>query len=111
MRSLPLRKRMDTDYVKIHNEAVTDFKASLVKNLEDPTFKWDQLIHLFLIEDSPLQEIFCTETVQRADVCRATQALYQSIEHLKEIEEDGGIHEEVFQSEEEHNTVDLDGDW
>lgn len=73
------------DYEKILDDTRRNLIDSIVKDLSNPDFNWNQLINLILEEESPLPAVFSEKTVRLADACEAADRLYHS---YKEIEED-----------------------
>lgn len=96
-----------TDYGIIFHEEILRFKDSLCSEFDNEEFPWDQLIHVFLLENSPLPEIFSKETVLKANVCRSAYELYQNSEKLNNV----NLFVEDADETEEVNDVNLEGDW
>lgn len=71
-------------YDEILVDATGKFQDSVKADLLKSEFDWDQLIHLLLVEDSAVQDIFSSATLQLADLCNNAKNLHQSYVDLSE---------------------------
>lgn len=98
-----------TDYSVIYHEEILRFKQSLQDEFDNEEFPWDQLIHVFLLDNSPLKEIFTRKTVIVAGICQSAFDLYKNSERL--ISSNTDEYFETDSNKKEVNDVNLEGDW
>lgn len=80
---------MNELYDKVLEDAGSKFRDSVKQDVQDGEFNWDRLIELLLIEDSALQDVFSSNTLQLADLYNNARTLHQSYVDLSAKNQEG----------------------